>query len=60
MECSLDKNLENCPCTYPSCPRKGKCCQCVEYHRKNNELPACYFNKEKEASYDRSINNYLT
>ncbi|HAA85964.1 MAG TPA: hypothetical protein DCE14_06435 [Kosmotogaceae bacterium] len=56
MECSnLDKNLENCNCTYPGCPRKGRCCECLNYHRRNNELPACYFTKGQEETWDRSI-----
>lgn len=58
MECKKNKNLEICNCTYP-CSRKGICCECIKHHRKNNELPACYFSAEKEKTYDRSIENYL-
>ena len=58
MECKKEKNLKNCNCTY-SCDKKGLCCECIAYHRKNNELPACYFSKQKEKTYDRSIENYL-
>ncbi len=47
-------------CTYEPCPRKGVCCECIAYHRRNGELPACYFSKEKEKTYDRSIRNYLS
>ena len=57
-ECSLEKNKQMCNCTYP-CSRKGICCECIEYHRSSGELPACYFNKEYEAGYNRSVNNYL-
>jgi len=57
MECKKERNLkEHCNCTYP-CEKKGICCECIAYHRKRNELPACYFSKEKEATYDRSISN---
>ncbi|MCF7861023.1 DUF6485 family protein [Candidatus Woesearchaeota archaeon] len=57
MDCkNKDKNLTMCNCTY-ECSRKGICCECLHYHRKRGELPACYFNKEKEATYDRRINN---
>lgn len=51
--------MVKCPCTYPGCPRKGKCADCIEYHRNRRELPACYFTKEGEATFDRSIDFYL-
>lgn len=39
-----------------NCPRHGKCCACVAYHRDYNEgVPGCFFSKEAEATYDRSI-----
>ena len=56
--CYLEKNKQMCNCTYP-CSRKGVCCECIEYHRSSGELPACYFNKEYEATYNRSVNNYM-
>lgn len=58
MTCDIKKNLKSCNCTYP-CPRKGKCCDCIEYHRTKGQLPACYFPEDYEKTYDRSINNYL-
>ena len=59
MECQLEENLKNCPCTYPGCSRKGKCCECIAHHRESQELPGCYFSKKGEASYDRSIENFI-
>lgn len=59
MQCQIEKNLENCNCTYEPCPRKGKCCECVAYHRDRGELPACYFSTDKEKTYNRSVENYL-
>lgn len=59
MECKKQYNLKECTCTYQYCSKKGICCECIEYHRKNNELPACYFSKEVEKIYDRSIKNFL-
>lgn len=60
MDCeNLDANIESCNCTYPGCPRKGKCCECIAYHRKMNELPACYFTEEQEKTYDRSIEYFV-
>ncbi len=58
MECNIEANLSGCNCTYP-CSRKGRCCECVAYHRKRGELPGCYFSKEAEATYDRSFENFL-
>ncbi|MFP5239423.1 MAG: hypothetical protein ACLGQW_06300 [Acidobacteriota bacterium] len=48
-------NMADCPCTYPGCPRYGNCCQCVAHHRAKDQLPACYFTKEQEATFNRSI-----
>ncbi|WP_349680347.1 MULTISPECIES: DUF6485 family protein [unclassified Mesotoga] len=59
MECEVDRNLEKCNCTYSGCPRKGKCCECIAYHRKNGELPACYFTDEQEKTWDRSIEYFV-
>jgi len=59
MECQKERNIQNCPCTYPGCPRKGICCECIRHHRENNELPACYFSAEAEKTYDRSIEAFI-
>jgi hypothetical protein len=58
MECNTDKNRKTCACTYEPCSRKGNCCECVQYHRTNGELPACNFPKDIEATYDRSIERF--
>ncbi|HEY95270.1 MAG TPA: hypothetical protein G4O15_10100 [Dehalococcoidia bacterium] len=60
MECSLEKNIDNCPCTYSSCSRKGKCCECISYHLKHEELPACAFSQEVEKTYDRSFGRFVS
>ena len=52
-------NLERCNCTYEPCSRKGHCCDCMEYHRRMGELPACYFPPEVERTYDRSIRRFI-
>jgi len=59
MECKQKENLKSCPCTYPGCSRKGICCDCIKYHWKNGELPACFFSKQTEKTYDRSIENFI-
>jgi hypothetical protein len=48
-----------CNCTYEPCPRKGICCECIAYHRRSDELPACLFPSEIERTYDRSIGNFI-
>lgn len=59
MECKQEQNLKDCPCTWPDCPRKGICCECIKYHWENGELPACFFSKEAEKTYDRSIEMFI-
>ena len=55
MECGAVTNLKNCTCTYLSCSRRGQCCACVMHHRRSGEIPGCFFTKEGEAAYDRSL-----
>ncbi|MDY0255161.1 MAG: DUF6485 family protein [Tenuifilaceae bacterium] len=58
MDCKKDSNLSGCNCSYP-CSRKGVCCDCIAYHRKMGQLPACYFPDGIERGYDRSIDNFI-
>jgi hypothetical protein len=58
MDCKKNSNMKNCNCTYP-CEKKGVCCDCVAYHKRNGELPACYFDEKSEKTYDRSIGYYI-
>jgi hypothetical protein len=58
MDCKKSVNMKYCNCTY-SCDKKGECCECMHYHRKMGELPACYFDAKSEKTYDRSISYYL-
>jgi len=59
MECKIARNKNICNCSYEPCSRKGICCECISYHRKNNQLPACYFSDDVEKTYDRSIDNFI-
>ncbi|MFA5015727.1 MAG: DUF6485 family protein [Actinomycetota bacterium] len=59
MECDKERNLKNCNCTYEPCPRKGICCDCITYHKKFGELPACFFDDNAEKTYDRSIGHFV-
>ena len=58
MECNIYANLNKCNCTYEPCSRKGKCCECISYHLRMEELPACAFPAEVERTYDRSFRRF--
>ena len=60
MECQIEENKSRCPCTYEPCSRKGKCCECLRYHREMDELPACLFPPEVERTYDRSLRRFIS
>lgn len=55
----IQNNMRQCNCTYDPCPRKGNCCECLHYHRRAGELPACYFPNDVERTYDRSIARFV-
>jgi len=55
VECNKDQNLADCNCTYAGCSRKGVCCDCIQYHLKMKQLPACCFPADVEKTYDRSF-----
>jgi hypothetical protein len=59
MECKSEKNKQDyCNCTY-ACGKKGMCCDCLHYHRKMGQLPACFFPDDVEKTYDRSIERFI-
>jgi len=58
MACKRDHNLTRCNCSWPSCPRKGTCCDCLAYHLESRELPACAFPAQAERTYDRSFEHF--
>ncbi|GAB4487724.1 MAG: DUF6485 family protein [Thermodesulfovibrionales bacterium] len=59
MECIQERNRTRCNCTYEPCSRKHKCCECLHYHRQQDQLPACFFNAAYEKTYDRSVANFM-
>ncbi|NLG80719.1 MAG: hypothetical protein GX492_13005 [Firmicutes bacterium] len=59
MECNIKKNIETCTCTYEPCHRKGKCCECIAFHRASGELPGCLFPPSVERTYDRSSRRFI-
>jgi hypothetical protein len=60
MECNIEANKADCACTYEPCSRKGKCCECIKYHKNYGELPGCLFSPEVEKTYDRSIERFVS
>ena len=58
-ECKVEQNKSKCNCTYEPCSRKGICCECIAYHQKLSELPACYFPADVEKTYDRSVEKFI-
>lgn len=58
-ECKLQENKSRCNCTYEPCSRKGICCECIQYHLRMKQLPACFFPKDVERTYDRSIRKFI-
>ncbi|KPL11997.1 MAG: hypothetical protein AMS26_19055 [Bacteroides sp. SM23_62] len=59
MECNKDRNNQYCNCSYP-CSKHSVCCDCLHYHRRSGELPACYFPDHAERTYDRSIDYFIS
>jgi hypothetical protein len=57
MDCKKE-NSNTCKCTYGSCSRKKVCCECLEYHLKARELPACCFPADAERTYNRSFEHF--
>jgi hypothetical protein len=58
MECKKDTNLTRCNCSYEPCSRKGVCCDCIAYHLRSRELPACAFPAHEERTYDRTFAHF--
>jgi len=58
MECKQTQNSTICNCSYEPCPRKGICCDCLQYHLSSKELPACCFPRDAERTYDRSFEHF--
>jgi Domain of unknown function (DUF6485) len=60
MDCpNQERNLSICNCTYEPCSRKGRCCECIQYHLRSKELPACAFSSDDERTYDRSFRKFI-
>ena len=59
MECDIAKNSSTCACTYTTCARHGKCCECLRHHWSRRELPGCLFPPAAERTYDRSLDHFI-
>jgi len=44
MECKVESNREQCPCTSENCERRGFCCDCLRAHLAKKSLPTCIRN----------------
>ena len=58
-KCDEAKNKKNCNCTYEPCSRKGVCCECLQYHWRKGQFPACLFPDDVETTFDRSVDRWL-
>lgn len=58
MECRKEQHLARCNCSYEPCSRKGICCECLSYHLRSRELPACCFPNDAERTYNRSFEHF--
>ncbi len=61
VECNKDERNESCSCTY-NCSRRGKCCDCISYHLKYNQLPGYVFAKispDAEMTYNRDFEYFV-
>lgn len=56
---NFNENKQDCKCTYEPCERKGICCECVRYHLRMSQVPACFFSAGAESTYDRSTENFI-
>ena len=57
-DCNQESLSKDCACTYSSCSRKGKCCECIKYHLEMKQLPGCAFakiSKDAERTYNRDF-----
>jgi len=52
MNCT---NVKECACPQNTCPRRGKCCDCVVKHRETDSLPYCLF---PDNGGNKSVENY--
>jgi len=60
VKCNKERNLEKCNCSYPGCSRMGVCCECLSYHLRARQLPACCFPDDVEKTYDRSFEKFAS
>ena len=58
MTCKKENNLKRCTCSYEGCSNKGVCCDCLAYHLRSRQLPACCFPERAERTYDRSFEHF--
>lgn len=60
MEGKIDLNNKSCNCSYESCARKRKCCDCIADDLESDELLVCCFPDDVERSNDRSVARFFS
>jgi len=56
---NVELNSEDCGCTYVSCERKRKCCECIRITWKEGSFQAaCFHQKSKKPTTGRFKNSY--
>ncbi len=58
-ECRVEQKRQSCACTYTSCGKRGICCDCLESHWGEGQLPGCLFPPDVEKTYDRSVERFI-
>ena len=58
MDCKKLETIKTCPCSATGCSRRGVCCECVAHHLAKRQVPGCFFDKEGEATWDRSFEHF--
>ena len=60
VECPrYEQNMAECICTWEPCGKKGNCCLCLASHLSAGEVPGCFFPREVERTYDRSMGRFM-
>jgi hypothetical protein len=53
-----ETNLARCNGIHEPCRCKGNGCECLTYHTRNRQLPACVFPANAESTYNRSFEHF--
>jgi hypothetical protein len=54
----MQLHIRSLPAQGDPCPRKGLCCECLQYHLQMRQLPGCCFPDAAERTFDRSFEHF--